>query len=98
MQSKLPGVYEQKFVVIGDMQPEPAISCFQARLLGVGLKHQHNCQIFNIIFVLFTRCAGVNGGTEHKVVTHQCVFQLETHATEDTHAGNGLLVQEPEPG
>jgi hypothetical protein len=48
---------------MGDMEPEPTISCNQARLLVEGLEHKSSHKTFNPHFVLPVRCAKVKYGS-----------------------------------
>ena len=44
---------------MGDMKPEPTISCNQARLLVEELRNQCSHKTFNLQFALPPTCAGV---------------------------------------
>lgn len=46
---------------MGDTEPEPPISCNQARIAVEDLGHQLSHKNFDLQFVLPRRCAGVKG-------------------------------------
>ena len=61
-QEKLPGIHEADakggFLVMEDMEPEPANFCNKVRLPVVALGHQTSHKTFGLHSILPARCAG----------------------------------------